>query len=98
VPVTFAELALGAEIKVPTHRGMPVNFRIPPGTPNGRTFRIPGKGVRRSDSTMGDLLVTVNVQVPKSLDSQARETLEAFRKLTGGEDPRADLLRQAKAG
>jgi molecular chaperone DnaJ len=98
VPVTFAELALGAEIKVPTHRGMPVNFRIPAGTPNGRTFRIPGKGVRRSDATVGDLLVTVNVQVPKSLDSQARETLEAFRKLTGGEDPRADLLRQAKAG
>ena len=98
VPVTFAELALGAEIKVPTHGGMPVNFRIPPGTPNGRTFRIPGKGVRRSDSTMGDLLVTVNVQVPKTLDSQARETLEAFRKLTGGEDPRAELLRQAKAG
>src|ERR1700729_3499808 len=82
VPVTFAELALGAEIKVPSHRGMPVNFRIPAGTPNGRTFRIPGKGVRRSDSTMGDLLVTVNVQVPKSLDSEARETLETFRKLT----------------
>jgi molecular chaperone DnaJ len=98
VPVTFAELALGAEIKVPTHHGMPVNFRIPAGTPNGRTFRIPGKGVRRSDSTLGDLLVTVNVQVPKTLDSQARETLETFRKLTGGEDPRADLLRQAKAG
>ena len=98
VPVTFAELALGAEIKVPTHRGMPVNFRIPPGTPNGRTFRIPGKGVRRPDATVGDLLVTVNVQVPKSLDSQARETLEAFRKLTGAEDPRAELLRQAKAG
>jgi molecular chaperone DnaJ len=98
VPVTFAELALGAEIKVPTHRGMPVNFRIPAGTPNGRTFRIPGKGVRRSDATMGDLLVTVNVQVPKNLDSEARETLETYRKLTGGEDPRADLLRQAKAG
>ena len=33
VPVTFAEAALGAEIKVPTHRGMPVSLRIPPGTP-----------------------------------------------------------------
>jgi len=98
VPVTFAELALGAEIKVPTHRGMPVNFRIPPGTPNSRTFRIPGKGVRRSDSTMGDLLVTVNVQVPKSLDSEAREALETFRKVTGSDDPRAELLRQARAG
>ena len=67
VPVTFTEAALGAEIKVPSHRGMPVNLRIPPGTPNGRTFRVRGKGVRRSDGTQGDLLVKVDVQVPTEL-------------------------------
>jgi molecular chaperone DnaJ len=98
VPVTFAEAALGSEIRVPSLNGMPVNLRVPAGTPNGRTFRVRGKGVRRQDSTVGDLLVTVNVQVPKTLDGEARETLEAYRKLTAGEDPRADLLRQAKAG
>jgi len=98
VPVTFAEAALGAEIKVPSLNGMPVNVRIPAGTPNGRTFRVRGKGVRRQDSTVGDLLVTVNVQVPKTLEGEAKETLETFRKLTAGEDPRANLLRQAKAG
>jgi molecular chaperone DnaJ len=98
VPVTFPEAALGAEIKVPAHRGMPVSVRIPPGTPNGRTFRVRGKGVRRSDSTVGDLLVTVDVQVPKNVDGEAREALETFRKITAGEDPRDELLRQAKAG
>jgi len=98
VPVTFPEAALGAEIKVPSHRGMPVSVRIPPGTPNGRTFRVRGKGVRRPDSTVGDLLVTVDVQVPKNVDGEAREALEAFRKITAGEDPRDELLRQAKAG
>jgi molecular chaperone DnaJ len=98
VPVTFPEAALGAEIKVPSHRGMPVSVRIPPGTPNGRTFRVRGKGVRRSDSTVGDLLVTVDVQVPKNVDGEAREALEAFRKITAGEDPRDELLRQATAG
>jgi molecular chaperone DnaJ len=98
VPVTFAEAALGSEIKVPSLNGMPVNLRIPAGTPNGRTFRVRGKGVRRQDATVGDLLVTVNVQVPKTLEGEAKETLETFRKLTAGEDPRADLLRQAKAG
>jgi len=98
VPVTFPEAALGAEIKVPSHRGMPVSVRIPPGTPNGRTFRVRGKGVRRSDSTVGDLLVTVDVQVPKNVDGEAREALETFRKITAGEDPRDELLRQAKAG
>jgi molecular chaperone DnaJ len=98
VPVTFPEAALGAEIKVPSHKGMPVSIRIPPGTSNGSTFRVRGKGVRRSDSTVGDLLVTVNVQVPRNVDGEAREALEAFRKITAGDDPRDELLRQAKAG
>jgi len=97
VPVTFPEATLGAEIKVPSHRGMPVSVRIPAGTPSGRTFRVRGKGVRRSDGTMGDLLVTVNVQVPKDLGDKARQALETFREATAGPDPRDELLRQAKA-
>jgi molecular chaperone DnaJ len=96
VPVTFTEAALGAEIKVPSHRGLPVSLRIPPGTPNGRTFRVRGKGVRRSDGTMGDLLVKVDVQVPAELTETAREALEKFREATTGEDPRAELLRKGR--
>jgi molecular chaperone DnaJ len=96
VPVTFPEAALGAEVKVPSHRGAPVSVRIPAGTPNGRTFRVRGKGVRRQDGTNGDLLVTVSVQVPQKLTSAAREALGNFREATAGEDPREDLLRRAK--
>ncbi|HUZ51162.1 MAG TPA: molecular chaperone DnaJ [Streptosporangiaceae bacterium] len=96
VPVTFAEAALGAEIKVPSHRGMPVNLRIPPGTPNGRTFRVRGKGVRRSDGTQGDLLVKVDVQVPTELTDTARDALEKFRDATTGADPRDELLRKGR--
>ncbi len=97
VPVTFPEAALGAEIKVPAHRGMPVSLRIPAGTPNGRTFRVRGKGVRRSDGTYGDLLVTVNVQVPGDVHGKARDALEEFREATAGPDPRDELLRKARA-
>ena len=97
VPVTFTEAALGAEIKVPSHRGMPVTVRIPPGTPNGRTFRVRGRGVlRRSDGLNGDLLVTVEVVVPSKLDTKAREALESFREATAGQDPRSELLQQAR--
>jgi molecular chaperone DnaJ len=96
VPVTLAELALGAEIKVPTHRGAAVTLRIPTGTPNGRVFRVPGRGARRKDGTLGDLLVTVDVAVPRDLSSKARSALEDFRIATAGEDPRAELLRRAK--
>jgi molecular chaperone DnaJ len=98
VPVTFPEATLGAEIKVPSHRGMPVSLRIPAGTPNGRTFRVRGKGVRRADSTYGDLLVTVNVQVPQKVSNQAKGALEAYREATAGPDPRDELLRKARAG
>jgi molecular chaperone DnaJ len=97
VPLTFTEAALGGEIKVPTHHGMPVSLRIPAGTPSGRTFRVRGKGVRRKDGTTGDLLVTVDVQVPTDLNAKAKSALEEFRDATAGPDPRSDLLRQAGA-
>ncbi len=97
VPVTITELALGAEIKVPTHRGAAVTVRIPPGTPNGQVFRVPGRGVRRKDGTLGALLATVEVTVPQELNSKARSALEDLRIATSGTDPREELLRRAKA-
>ncbi len=92
VPVSFAEAALGAEIKVPTLSGAPVTLKIPPGTPNGRSFRVRGRGVQRKDGHMGDLLVTVEVQVPAALNDKAREAVEALRDATAGSDLRANLL------
>ncbi len=96
VPATFAELTLGAEVKVPSHRGAPVTVRIPPGTPNGRTFLVRGKGVRRKDGTAGNLLVTVDVMVPQNLNGKARSAIEDLREATAGQDPREDLLERAK--
>jgi molecular chaperone DnaJ len=95
VPVTFPEAALGAVIKVPTLGAAPVTLKLPPGTANGRTFRVRGRGVARKDGTRGDLLVTVEVAVPQKLDGKAREALAAFADATAGEDPRRDLLAAA---
>jgi molecular chaperone DnaJ len=97
VPVTITELALGAEIKVPTHRGAAVTVRIPPGTPNGQVFRVPGRGVRKKDGTLGALLATVEVTVPQELNSKARSALEDLRIATSGPDPREELLRRARS-
>ncbi len=101
VPVTFAEAALGAEVRVPTLGGSPVTLRIPAGTANGRTFRVRGKGVPRKagDGTpRGDLLVTVEVTVPTTLSADARQAVEALRDATNGDDPRADLLAAPRQG
>jgi len=95
VPVSFAEAALGGEVRVPTLGGTPVTLRIPPGTANGRTFRVRGKGAprTRADGTpRGDLLVTVQIDVPTTLSAEARSAVEALRDATTGDDPRAGLL------
>ncbi len=96
VPVSFAEAALGGQIEVPTLDGPPVTVKLPPGTANGRTFRVRGRGVTRKDGTRGDLLVTAEVAVPQNLDDAGRKALEAFARATAGEDPRAGLLAAAK--
>jgi molecular chaperone DnaJ len=97
VPVSFDEAALGAEIKVPTLGGGAVTLKVPAGTPNGRTFRVRGKGSRRKDGTAADLLVTVEVVVPTSLSDEAREALEALRAAsTSNGDLRADLFTRAR--
>jgi molecular chaperone DnaJ len=96
VPVSFPEAALGAEIKAPVLGGQPVTLRIPAGTPNGRTFRVRGKGAARRDGTKGDLLVTVEVQVPQKVDEDTREALEKIRAGNSGDDLRSELLRVAR--
>jgi molecular chaperone DnaJ len=95
VPVTFPEATLGAEIKVPIHRGQPKTVRIPPGTPNGRTFRVRGQGAARRDGSRGDLLVTVDVHVPRQVDDAAREALEKINASFDGDELRSRLLRLA---
>jgi molecular chaperone DnaJ len=90
-PITFAEAALGAEIEVPTLDGSVVKLRIPAGTPSGRVFRAKGKGVAG-----GDLLVSVEVQIPATLTEEAKQALQSYEELVGQENPRAALLEAAK--
>jgi molecular chaperone DnaJ len=96
VPVTFAEAALGAEVKVPAPRGGQVTVKIPQGTQNGMKFLVRGKGVRRKDGTNGNLLVTIDVMVPQDLNGKARTAIEELRDATAGPDPREELLARAK--
>jgi len=92
VPVSFDEVALGADIKIPTLSGAPVTLKVPAGTPNGRTFRVRGKGARRADGTNGDLLATLEVHVPAVLDRAARDAVEAYRAATADRPRRANLF------
>lgn len=95
VPVAFDEAVLGAEISVPTLDGPAVRLRVPAGTPTGRTFRAKGKGATTKTGTRGDLLVTVEVQVPTDLDDAQRAAVEALREARGAATPRDGLVEEA---
>jgi curved DNA-binding protein len=89
VPITLKEALLGSEIPIGTLKGR-VLLKVPPGTQNGRTFRLKGQGVPRfkGDST-GDLYVRVRVVLPTDLSAKATAAAEAFLDLVDQPDPRA---------
>ena len=55
-------------------------------------MRVRGRGATRKDGSKGDLLVTVDVQVPTTPDEATREVISAYRDARTGEDPRAHLF------
>ena len=81
LPIAVWEAALGAEVEVPTLRGK-VTMRIPPETPSGKTFRLPGYGVPRArGGGRGDQFVRVKIVVPSGLGAREREIFEELRQL-----------------
>lgn len=80
LPVTFTEAALGAKVAVPTLDGH-VTVKVPAGTQSGKTLRVRGRGAPRPRGGKGDLLVTVEVQVPAKLTKQEKDLLEQFARL-----------------
>ncbi|MDK4309947.1 molecular chaperone DnaJ [Corynebacterium accolens] len=90
VPVSFAELALGDTITVPT-LDSPVRVKIPAGTPDGRTLRVRGRGIAKRAGKAGDLLVNVQVTVPSKLDAAASSALRTYAQAEkdSGFNPRA---------
>lgn len=87
VPVSFPELVLGAEIQVPTLGGPHIIIHIPAGTPSGKMFRVPGKGIAVPGKDIGNLIVTVEVIVPGTVDAITRAGLEQLRRIDGGTGP-----------
>ena len=95
VPISFAEAALGTTLTVPTLDGN-VSLKVPAGTASGRTLRVRGRGVP-TKSRAGDLLVTVEVAVPKRLSPGAREAIEKLAAELP-DDPRPEITAAVQSG
>lgn len=81
IPVTFAEAALGATLRVPTLTGK-ADLKIPEGTQSGQSFRLRGMGLpRMAGRGKGDQIVRVLVEVPKRLTREQRTIVEKLKAL-----------------
>ncbi len=74
VPVSFAEAALGARVKVPT-LDSPVTVKVPAGTQSGTKVRVRGRGIAPASGEPGDLVVTFDVVVPTELSDEGRAAM-----------------------
>jgi molecular chaperone DnaJ len=84
IPVSPVTAALGGIVNVPTPEGE-AQLKIPAGTPNGKVFRLRGKGITSFRGGMpGDVDARIVIEVPASLDRKQRELLEEFQKISGG--------------
>ena len=84
-PVTFIQATLGAEVEVPVLDPVKkytlgkMNYKIPEGTQPGTVIRVRDKGIPVVHSnSRGDLLITVQVEVPKNLNKEQKEILQQF--------------------
>ena len=91
VPVAVHEAALGAKVDVPSPDGQ-ARVRIPPGTQSGQRFRVRERGVPSArDGRRGDLVVEVQIVLPKMLDERSKELLREFGRINSA-DVRTPLL------
>ncbi len=101
-PITFAQAALGAEVRIKTVDG-DVLYNVKPGTKTDTKVRLKGKGVPslRNPQLRGDHYVTLVIQTPEKLSPEAKEALRKFDELTGNslnmpEEPTAEGEKKKK--
>ena len=78
-PITFAQAALGGDVRISTVDG-DVIYTVKPGTQTDTKVRLKGKGfpVYKKEGQFGDLIVTYSVKLPTNLTEQQKEM---FRKI-----------------
>ncbi len=101
-PMSFAQATLGGDVRIKTVDG-DVLYTVSPGTKTDTKIRLRGKGVPslRDKKIRGDHYVTLVIETPERLSSEAKELLRKFDELTGntlktGENAGPDVEKKKK--
>lgn len=85
IPISVSQAALGSDINVGTLDSKKVKVRIPPGTQNGKVFRLKGEGIPylHNENRRGDMYIKVRVEIPSKLGSRAKDLLRELGEIMG---------------
>ena len=83
--LSFPEAVFGGDFDVPKLGGGTVRMKVPQGTQPGTVYRLRGEGFPKLNrrGAQGDLMVKVNIDVPKNLTDQQRNSLRDFARASG---------------
>jgi molecular chaperone DnaJ len=97
VPITIAEAIRGGTVEVPTLNGTK-RIRIPAGTEHGTIQRLRGEGPPRPGGRgRGDIRYRLEIDVPRDLNREQKQAVDALAQAFNGQDPRERLIRNASA-
>ena len=97
VPITVTEAIRGGTVEVPTLNGTK-RIRIPAGTKHGTVQRLRGEGPPRPGGRgRGDIRYRLEIDVPRNLNREQRQAVEAMERAFNGQNPRERLIREASA-
>ncbi len=94
LPVWPWEAALGAEVTVPTLT-QPVRVKIPPGSAAESKLRLKGKGLPTASGGQGDLLLTLQIIMPRVISDEARDLYRQLARQSHP-DPRSEIIAKAQ--
>ena len=77
--ITYQQAIMGDKILIPTLRGIH-RLTIPSGTTSGTVLCLSKEGFKSSDSSIGNLFINVQIDVPKNLSSISKQKLKDFNK------------------
>ncbi len=78
--ISIPQAVLGDRIRFRTQFGDDIELNIPPGTQEGVTFAVRGKGAQTRRGR-GDLHITIHIEIPKRLSREQRDLYERLKNL-----------------
>lgn len=83
LPVSPFEAVLGAQVHIKTLTGELLNVKIPPMTNSGQKLRLANQGLQNDKKEFGDIIITVQIQIPKHLSQEEKRLYEKLQNCSG---------------